>query len=50
MKKNHEKICLIVLIAIIAIKASAQDKNPVSYNDYGIINRVSFENGYIKSS
>ena len=41
---------LVVLIAIFAINAHAQNNNSVSYNEYGTINRIGFEKGYIRSS
>ena len=50
MKKNNKTIMLVVLIAIFAINAHAQNNNSVSYNEYGTINRIGFEKGYIKSS
>lgn len=50
MKKNNKTIMLVVLIAIFAINAHAQNNNSVSYNEYGTINRIGFEKGYIRSS
>ena len=50
MKKNNKTIMLVVLIAIFAINAHAQNNNSVSYNEYGTINRIGFEKGYIGSS